>query len=154
MKKFSIILIAMAMIAMTSCKKEKAEQAEQAKTSNSAPKTEQVEKNGPKISPDVKKAAPTADGKDHTLCEFNTKEYQLRLENLADGTFRLSMWKTGQDKSSTPDQVINCKKAAYQGETFVMDEGNGKKYLITSTPGQESIFIVQGDKFLYQGKGV
>ena len=149
MKKLSIILVAMVLIAMTACKKEKTEQG----TNNKA-QTEQVDKNGPKISPDVKKAAPTEDGEDHMLCEFNTKEYQIRLENMADGTFRLSMWKVGQDKSETPEQVVNCKKAVSQGQTYVMDDGNGKQYMITGIPGKESIYIVEGNKFVYQGKGV
>lgn len=149
MKKFSIILVAMALIAMVSCKKENAAQGNEG-----AAKTEQVDTKGPKISPDVKKAAPTEDGKDHTLCEFNTKEYHVLLENLADGSFRLSMWKAGQDKSGKPEQEVTCKKAASQGQTFVMDDENGKKYMITATPGQESIYIVEGNKFAYQGKGI
>lgn len=151
MKKFSIILVAMALIAMTACKKDNAGQEN---AENNAPKTEQVDKNAPKISPDVKKAAPTADGKDHTLCEFNTQEYQVLLENLADGTYRLSLWKAGQDKSGAPDQVANCKQAIYQGNNYVMKDENGKKYMIKAEPGKEGIVILNDKEIIYKGNGV
>ncbi len=127
MKKYFILFAAVALMAMTACneKPAKTEKAE-------APATEQVDtaKNAAQPKVNVEKAAPTEDGKDHTVAEFNTKENQIRLENLADGTFRLSIWKIGQDKNGDADQVVESKKCVLQGGGYVMQAGDGKNYLI------------------------
>lgn len=126
MKKFFILFAAVALMAMTACneKPAKTEKAE-------APAAEQVDtaKNAAQPKVDVEKAAPTEDGKDHIVAEFNTEENQIRLENLADGTYRLSIWKAGQDKGGKADQVIETKKCVLQGGGYLM-QNDGKNYLI------------------------
>ena len=87
----------------------------------------------PKVT--VEKAAPTEDGKDHIVAEFETKDNQVRLENLADGTYRLSLWKVGKDKNSAADQVVETKKCVLQGDKYLMRADDGTAYIIDSEKG-------------------
>lgn len=148
MKKFLILFAAGALMLMTACNEKPAKNdAEDSK--NPAP-TEQVDSTkAPKVN--VEKAAPTDDGKDHTVAEFNTKEYQVRLENLADGTFRLSMWKAGQDKSGKPEQTVETKKCVMQGGNYLMKGDDGKVYVINSKAGAEQLTIMDNKNIVYNG---
>lgn len=145
MKKYFILLAAVALMAMTACNEKPAKNAD-------APATEQTD-NGkagtPKVN--VEKAAPTEDGKDHTVAEFNTKEYQVRLENLADGTFRLSMWKAGEDKSSKPERLVETKKCVLQGKNYLMKDDDGNHYIITNADGKNEITIMSSNSIVYHG---
>lgn len=141
MKKTAIVIVTVALMAMTACNEKPA------KSENAAnpEATEQVENaqqdsTAPKI--DVEKAAPTADGKDHTVAEFDTKEYQIRLENLADGTYRLSMWKAGADKSGKPDQVIETKQCVMQGGSYLMKTDDGKVCVIKTSGSNGEVTIM------------
>ena len=148
MKKFLILFAAGALMLMTACNEKPAKNdAEDSK--NPAP-TEQVDSTkAPKVN--VEKAAPTDDGKDHTVAEFNTAEYQVRLENLADGTFRLSMWDAGKDKSGAPARKVETKQCAMQGGNYLMRDDEGKSYIISAKSGAEQITIMTEKEIVYNG---
>ena len=151
MKKLAILFAAVALMAMTACNEKPAKNDDAAK----APGTEQVTNDSnaaaqaPKVN--VEKAAPTEDGKDHTVAEFNTKEYQVRLENLADGTYRLSLWKPGQDKSGKADQVIETKKCVMQGGNYLMKGNDDKVYVINKEKGADKLTIMDKKNIVYSG---
>ena len=153
MKKIFFFIAAVALMAMTSCNEKPAKTADDA---SNAPATEQVDTNKdaskPKI--DVEKAKPTEDGKDHIVGEFNTKEYQVRIENLADGTYRVSLWKPGQDKSGKPEQVAESKKCVMKDGAYLMQTADGKNYIISTKAGTESLIIMDDKGVIYNGKGV
>lgn len=146
MKKFSILFAAVAMIAMTACNEKVAKNDEGA---DKAPATEQVDttKAAPKV--DVEKAMPTEDGKDHVVAEFENKDYQVRLENLADGTYRVTLWKAGQDKSGKPDRVAETKKCVMKDGNYLMQTEDGTNYIIKTQKGAEQIRIMNKDKIIY-----
>ncbi len=151
MKKFSILFAAIALMAMTACNERAAQSADEA---NKAPATEKVDstKNAPQSS--FEHAKPTEDGKDHIVAEFNTKEYQIRLENLADGTFRLSLWNAGKDKNGAPDQKIETKDCAMQGGSYLMRDKDGKNYVIVAKEGAEQLTIMTDTELVYNGTGI
>lgn len=158
MKKFLILFAAVAMIAITACNekpaKETKEQAEVVAANNDKAMVgkELLDTNDKKNGViNVQKAQPTADGKDHTVAEFNTSDYQIRLENLADGNFRLSLWKPGADKSGKPDQEVKTKKCVMQKDNYLMKANDGQVYLVKSTPGSEELTIMNQNKIIYHG---
>lgn len=148
MKKFSILFAAVALIAMTACNEKPAKNNEE--TVN-APATEQVDTGNAAAKPtvDVDKAQPTEDGKDHIAAEFDNKDYQVRLENLADGTYRVSMWKIGQDKSSKPERVAETKKCVMKDGNYLMKTDDGTVYIINTQKGAEKITIMNNQKIIY-----
>lgn len=153
MKKLFILTAAVALMAMTACNEKPAKEGEQL----NAPATEQIDTaNGGQTKPkiDVEKAAPTADGKDHVVAEFNTKEYQMRLENLADGTYRVSMWKAGQDKSGTPEKLAESKKCVMKDGGYLMKTDDGTIYVINTKAGAENITIMNDKGIVYNGNAV
>ncbi len=153
MKKLFILTAAVALMAMTACNEKPAKEGEQL----NAPATEQIDTaNGGQAKPkiDVEKAAPTADGKDHVVAEFNTKEYQMRLENLADGTYRVSMWKAGQDKSGTPEKLAESKKCVMKDGGYLMKTDDGTIYVISTKAGAENITIMNDKGIVYNGNAV
>ena len=153
MKKLFILTAAVALMAMTACNEKPAKEGEQL----NAPATEQIDTaNGGQAKPkiDVEKAAPTADGKDHVVAEFNTKEYQMKLENLADGTYRVSMWKAGQDKSGTPEKLAESKKCVMKDGGYLMKTDDGTIYVINTKAGAENITIMNDKGIVYNGNAV
>ena len=152
MKKFFILFAAVAMMAMTACNEKPAKNAEGEKASESKSEVEQLmDTTGKRPNIDVKKAEPTPDGKDHTVAEFNTDDYQVRLENLADGNFRLSLWKPGASKASKPDQEVKTRKCVMQKDNYLMKGPDGQVYVIKSTPGSEELTIMNQNKITYHG---
>jgi len=149
MKKFSILIAAVAMMAMTACNEKPAKVTDQAAKPADSVQVDSANKKAPKI--DVEHAKPTEDGKDHTVSEFNTKEYQVRLENLADGTYRVTMWKAGQDKSAKPEQVAESKKCVMSDGGYLMQTDDGKNYIITTKKGGETITIMDAKSIIYEG---
>lgn len=151
MKKFFILFAAVALMALTACN-EKPAKSDEAK----APETEQVDKqanpdaDAPKVN--VEKAAPTEDGKDHTVADFNTKEYQVKLENLADGTYRLSMWKADQDKSGKPERLVETKKCVLSGKNYLMKDDEGNNYIISNSANKQEITIMNANSIIYHGE--
>ena len=151
MKKFLMFFAAVALMAMTACNEKPAKSGEENKDAN-APATEQMDSSkmdeaAAKV--DVEKAKPTEDGKDHIAAEFDVKDYQVRLENLADGTFRISMWKIGQDKSSKPEQVAEAKQCVMKDDGYLMKTDDGTIYVINAKKGAEQLTIMKDDKILY-----
>ena len=147
MKKYFILIAVVAL--MAACNEKPAN-----KTSEKAPATEQAGQQAePSTAPvvNVEKAAPTEDGKDHTVAEFNTKDYQVRLENLADGTFRLSMWEPGQSKDEKPSQVVETKQCVMQKSNYLMKDASGKIYVVKSTAGSEELTIMDKKNIIYHG---
>ena len=146
MKKFSIIIAAVALMTMTACNEKPAK--ESADKENAAA-TEQVETkadaNAPKIAP-MEKAAPTEDGKDHVVSEFNTKDYQVTVENLADGTYRVRLSKDGK-----VDKEYLSKNCRIQGKNYVMETVDGCKMIIGSDKGQ--ILIIKDKEIVYNSLG-
>jgi hypothetical protein len=133
MKKLTILIAAVVLMATTACN-EKPAKTDNADTPDKVQVDTAKKVAQPKVN--VEKAAPTEDGKDHVVAEFETSEHQMRLENLADGTYRLSMWKKGQDKSGQPAQVVESKKCVLQGGNYLMRADDGKVYVIDSNKGQ------------------
>jgi len=149
MKKFFFLVAAVALMAMTSCNEKPAKNAD---SSQQVPAAEQVdsakmEKSAPKV--DVDHAKPTEDGKDHTVAEFATPDYQVRLENLADGNYRISLWKAGQDKSGKPEQVAQTKQCVMKDDNYLMKTDDGTIYVINAKKGAEQLSIMKGDKLIY-----
>ena len=146
MKKFSIIIAAVALMTMTACNEKPAK--DSADKENAAA-TEQVETkadaNAPKIAP-MEKAAPTEDGKDHVVSEFNTKDYQVTVENLADGTYRVRLSKDGK-----VDKEYLSKNCRIQGKNYVMETVDGYKMIIGSDKGQ--ILIIKDKEIVYNSLG-
>ena len=148
MKKYLILIAAVALMAMTACNKKPAKETDAEKAA-----TEQVDaaqdSAAAKTKVAVEHAAPTADGKDHVVAEYKTKDYQLKLENLADGTYRLSMWKAGQDKSGKPEQVIETKQCVMQADNYLMKGDDGKVYIINAAAGAEQFTIMNDKEILH-----
>ncbi len=146
MKKFSIIIAAVALMTMTACNEKPAK--DSADKENAAA-TEQVETkadaDAPKIAP-MEKAAPTEDGKDHVVSEFNTKDYQVTVENLADGTYRVRLSKDGK-----VDKEYLSKNCRIQGKNYVMETVDGCKMIIGSDKGQ--ILIIKDKEIVYNSLG-
>ena len=102
----------------------------------------------------MQRAEPTKDGKDHVVAEFNTKEYQLRLENLADGTYRVSMWKAGEDKSGKPEKLAETKKCVMKDGGYLMKTDDGTVYIINAKAGAENVTIMNDKGIVYNGNAV
>ena len=154
MKKLFILTAAVAMMAMTACNEKPAKEGEQ---QNNAPATEQIDTaQGAQAKPkvDVQRAEPTKDGKDHVVAEFNTKEYQVRLENLADGTYRVSMWKAGEDKSGKPEKLAETKKCVMKDGGYLMKTDDGTIYIINAKAGAENVTIMNDKGIEYNGNAV
>jgi glucose/arabinose dehydrogenase len=150
MKKSLILFAAVALMAMTACNEKPAKNdAEKtgAQTEQVQGDTAKAKEGNPKLA--VEKAAPTADGKDHIVAEFSNKDYQVRVENLADGTYRLSLWKAGQDKAGKPETLIETKNCILDAENFVIMADDGTKYIVGAKKGAEQLFIMNGKEILY-----
>ena len=70
----------------------------------------------------------------------------MRLENLADGTIRLSLWKPGADKNGKPEQLVETKRCVMQKENYLMQDKDGNTYVIKTTPGSEEVTIMDKKK--------
>ena len=153
MKKFFILLATVALMATTACNEKPAKN--DAQGENPAA-TENVDTTKVKqeVKPAVEKPKPTTDGKDHVLSEFNTKEYQVRLENMADGSYRISLWKAGKDKSGAPDEVAVSKNCRLSGKEYLMKCDDGKTYLVNGNPGKEILSILTDKSIIYMGNAV
>lgn len=152
MKKIFILLATSALVMLTACnekpaKNQDVQQGEAQPAATAGPTDKAANGKAPVVN--VEHAAPTQDGKDHTVAEFNTKDLQVRLENLADGTFRLSTWKLGQDKSSKPEQVVETKQCVMQGGNYLMKDNAGKVYIISNKAGAEQLTIMDNKKIIY-----
>ena len=150
MKKFFFLFAAVALMAMTACNEKPAKNG--AEGDQNAPATEQVDstkmdKSAAKVN--VERAKPTEDGKDHIVAEYDVKDYQVRLENLADGTYRISLWKIGQNKSDKPEQVAETKECVMNDNEYLMQTADGTVYIISAKKGAEQLTIMKGDKILY-----
>lgn len=151
MKKLSILFAAVVLMAMTACNEKPSKANADGNQPATTEQTEPSSSEGDKPRIDVDKAAPTADGKDHTVAEFNTKEYQIRLENLADGTYRVSLWNVGKDKNAEPDQKIETKQCVMKNGGYLMKASDGKIYVINTKAGAESITIMNNKEIIYNG---
>ena len=141
-----MLIAAVALMAMTACNEKPAKDAAQGDNAN---KSEQVEMNVPgagtvKVAP-MEKAAPTSDGKDHIVAEFNTAEYAVKVENLADGTYRVTMSQDGKAKD-----VYETKNCRIQGDGYLMQTDDGKNILVNGKKGQ--IVILNNKEILYKGQ--
>lgn len=145
MKKLLILFASVALIAMTACNDKSAKEGE---GKDNPATTEQVkaagDTTGPKVA-ELEKPQPTEDGKDHAVAQFNTKEYQVTVENLADGTYRVKLSKDGKD-----DQVYETKNCRIQGKAYVMQTSDGKNILINADKGQ--IVIMNKKEIIYRGE--
>ncbi len=148
MKKYFILVAAVAMMAMTACNEKPAAGAKSPEAKVEAQQADTA-KNKPIVA--VEKVKPTEDGKDHTVAEFSTKEYQVRLENLADGSIRLSLWQPGADKAGKPERVVTTKKCVMQKDNYLMKDENGVNYVISTAPGKEEIVIMDKKNITYHG---
>lgn len=143
MKKIMILLAAVALMAMTACNEKPAKNDEAAK--NATEKAEaKAEPSTVKVTP-MDKAQPTEDGKDHIVADFNTKEYQVRVMNLADGTYRVSLNQHGKAK-----EVYETKNCRIQGKAYLMQTEDGKNILINGEKGQ--IVIMDKKEIIYKGQ--
>ena len=78
----------------------------------------------------------------------------MRLENLADGTYRVSMWKAGQDKSGTPEKLAESKKCVMKDGGYLMKTDDGTIYVINTKAGAENITIMNDKGIVYNGNAV
>lgn len=149
MKKFFMLIAAVALMAMTACneKPAKADVNEDGKTATEQVDSVQLEKSAAKV--DVDRAKPTEDGKDHVVAQFNTPDYQVQLENLADGTYRISLWKVGQDKSGKPEQVAETKQCVMKDDNYLMKTEDGTIYVINAKSGSEQLTIMKDNEMIY-----
>lgn len=148
MKKFFILVAAVAMMAMTACN-EKPAKADANEQNNATEQVDSAKLDKSTAKVDVERAKPTEDGKDHTVAEFNTPDYQVRLENLADGTYRVSLWKVGQDKAGKPEQVAETKQCVMKDDNYLMKTADGTIYVINATSGAEQLTIMKGNEMIY-----
>ena len=149
MKKFSILIAAVAMMAMTACNEKPAKNSGNA--AGEAASVERADTAAPagNVKVSVERAKPTDDGKDHVVAEFAESTYQVKLENLADGTYRISLWKAGQDKNGKPEVVAETKNCLYDSKSYMMETADGKRYLVNTTKGAEQLVIMDGDNIIY-----
>lgn len=147
MKKLSILFAAVAMLAMTACNEKPAKSADDAQPATSEQVDTAQAKNAAKV--DVDRAKPTEDGKDHIVAEFANKDYQVRIENLADGTYRVSLWKVGQDKNSKPERVAESKNCVMKDNNYLMKTDDGTIYIINAQPGSEQLTIMKDNEMIY-----
>ena len=143
MKKIMILLAAVALMAMTACNEKPAKDAQTKENATEKVEAKAEQPSTVKVSP-LDKPQPTEDGKDHTVAEFNTKEYQVKVENLADGTYRVTLNKDGK-----ADQVYETKNCRLQGKTCLMHTDDGKNILINGDKGQ--IVIMDKKEIIYKG---
>ena len=149
-----MLLAAVALMAMTACNEKPAKGDTQADKTAATEKVDTAKQHGTEVKPSVEKPTPTTDGKDHVLTEFNTKEYQVRLENLADGNYRISLWKAGKDKSAAPDEQAVSKNCRLSGKEYLMKCEDGKTYIVNGNPGKEVLSILTDKSILYMGNAV
>ena len=148
MKKLSILFAAVALLAMTACNEKPAKSADEAAQPATSEQVDTAQaKNAAKV--DVDRAKPTEDGKDHIVSEFANKDYQVRIENLADGTYRISLWKVGQDKSSKPERVAESKNCVMKDNNYLMKTDDGTIYVINANAGNESLTIMKDNEMIY-----
>lgn len=146
MKKIMILLAAVALMATTACNEKPAKDGqtkENATEKAEAKAGAKAETSNVKVTP-MEEAQPTEDGKDHIVAEFNTKDYLVKVENLADGTYRVSLNKDGK-----ADQVYETKNCRFQGKAFLMHTEDGKNILIDGVKGQ--IVIMDKKEIIYRG---
>lgn len=144
MKKFFILFAAVAMMAMTACNEKPAKT--EAQDAN-APATENVQADSAsavKVAP-MEKPKPTADGKDHTVAKFNTDDYTVTVENLADGAYRVKLIKDGKE-----DKVYETKNCRIQGNAYILQTEDGKNVLINADKGQ--IVVMDKKEIIYKGQ--
>ena len=144
MKKILILFAAVALMAMTACN-EKVDKSD-TQNGNAPAKTEKAEGKDAvkvkKVEP-MEKAEPTVDGKDHTVAKFNTKEYEVTVENLADGKYRVTM-KDGKD-----DKVYETANCRIQGDSYLMQTEDGTNVLINGKDGK--IVVMNKTGIIYKG---
>ena len=140
MKKLSILIVAVAMMAMTACNEKPAKNNN---GENGTATEQQTTPNAAEVPP-MEKAAPTDDGKDHNVAKFNTKEYEISVDNLADGTYRVTMSKDGK-----AEQVYETKNCQIQGDSYLMRTDDGKNLLINGKDGK--IVILNNKEIIYRG---
>ena len=152
MKKLSILFAAVALLAMTACNEKPAKSADDAQPATSEQVDTAQAKNAAKV--DVDRAKPTEDGKDHIVAEFANKDYQVRIENLSDGTYSVSLWKVGQDKSSKPERVAESKNCVMKDNNYLMKTDDGTVYIINAKAGAENVTIMNDKGIEYNGNAV
>ena len=143
MKKIMILLAAVALMATTACNEKPAKEAQTKEIATEKAEAKAEQPSTVKVSP-LDKPQPTEDGKDHTVAEFNTKEYQVKVENLADGTYRVTLSKDGK-----AEQVYATKNCRVQGKACLMHTDDGKNILINGDKGQ--IVIMNKKEIIYKG---
>ena len=145
MKKLFILIAAVALMATTACNEKPAKGSDNA--------TEQVQQapgqagdaaSAVKVAP-MEKAAPTADGKDHTMAQFNTKEYEVSVVNLADGKYRVTLAKGGK-----ADKVYESANCRIQGDSYLMQTEDGVNVLINGKDGK--IVVMNETEIIYRGQ--
>ena len=149
MKKFLMFFAAVALMTMTACNEKPAKNGAEGDQNAATEQVDSTKMDKSAVKVDVDRAKPTEDGKDHTVAEFDVKDYQVRLENLADGTYRISLWKIGQSKTDKPEQVAETKECVMKNDDYLMQTSDGTIYVISAKKGAEQLTIMKGDKILY-----
>ena len=146
MKKFLIICAAVA-VAMTACNKKPAD--DKALNKDEAA-IEKVEKDVKKVDDSkmksvakLEKVGPTEDGKDHNVAQFKTKEYDVTVDQLANGTMRVAL------KGASGDQNYESNNCRKQGDSYLMQTTDGKNILLNAKEGK--IVIMDKKQIIYSG---
>jgi len=148
MKKFFILFATVALMTMTACNEKPAKDANDAAAPAATEQMDTTNKQQATPKVNVERAQPTEDGKDHTVAEFKTEKYQVKLENLADGTFRLALGEGGKSNN----QVVETKNCVMQGGNYLMKADDGKVYIITAKENAQQLTIMTDKEILYNGK--
>ncbi len=143
MKKLSIMIAVVAMMAMTACNEKPVNANDGTDKANETVQVDSAKQDAPKVA--VEKAAPTQDGKDHQVAQFSTKDYQVKLENLADGTYRLTL-------GGKENQIIETKQCVMQKDNYLMKADDGKVYILSTVAGKEALTIMNKKDIIYHGE--
>lgn len=146
MKKFLIIFAAVA-VAMTACNKkpadEKALNKDEAAVENVDKDVKKIDGSKMKSVAKLEKVGPTEDGKDHSVAQFKTAEYDVTVDQLANGTMRVAL------KGPKGDQNYESNNCRKQGDSFLMQTTDGKNILLNAKEGK--IVILNKKEIIYSG---
>ena len=121
MKKLFILIAAVALMATTACNEKPAKNvsanAELPSRWRSRTDTTSAQRWR------VEKAAPTQDGKDHTVAEFDTKEYQVTVEEPC----RRHLPRDHEPRTARPTSGMRAKQLAHPEANYLMETDDGCK---------------------------
>lgn len=144
MKKILILFAAVALTAMTACNQKPAKNNADQDSTN-VNKVERIDQSKLKtLKNSMEKIGPTEDGKDHNMAKFKTAEYEVSVDNLANGIVRVTL------KGTDGEQVYESKNCRGQDGGYLMRTTDGKNIMVN---GKEGKIVILGEKdIIYKGQ--